>query len=54
VTLAPDATGEGWLNAAALAGAPDVERSGRVQVAGNKRPIKSRHNERVPEVEHVA
>jgi hypothetical protein len=52
--LAADETWEGWLNAATLADAPNIERSGRVLIAGRKRPIKSRLNRGVPPVGHVA
>jgi hypothetical protein len=52
--LAYDDTWEGWLNAATLADARNVERSGRVVIAGKKKPFKSRLNKGVPPVGPVA
>jgi hypothetical protein len=49
-----DDTWEGWLNAATLAHARNVERSGRALIAGKKKPIKSRLNKGVPPVGPVA
>ena len=55
IRLAPDATWEGWVNAASLPGTrEEVARSGRVRIAGKKRPVKSRPNGDVPEVGRVA
>src|SRR6478736_5572117 len=55
IRLAPDATWEGWVNAASLPGTPEeVARSGRVRIAGKKRLVKSRPNGDVPEVARVA
>jgi hypothetical protein len=55
IRLAPDATWEGWVNAASLPGTPEeVARSGRVRIAGKKRLVKSRPNGDVPEVGRVA
>jgi hypothetical protein len=52
---ANDGTWEGCVNAAWLPGPPEkVLRSGRVQIAGKKRPIKSRPNKNVPTVGPVA
>jgi hypothetical protein len=52
--LAPDKTWEGWLSAATLVHISNVERSGRVLIAGRKKPIRSRLNKDVPLVGHVA
>ena len=54
VRLTPDDTWEGWLNAATLAQARNMERSGRVLIAGRKKPIKSRLNKGAPPVGYVA
>jgi len=51
--LRPDETWEGWADAATLADASNVERSGRVRLA-NGRTVKSLPNKDVPPVGYVA
>jgi hypothetical protein len=52
--LAPDETWEGWLNAATLAHVSNVERAGRVLIAGRKKPVRSRLNRGGPPIGHIA
>jgi hypothetical protein len=51
--LRPDETWEGWVNAAALAHASEVERSGRVRLANGK-TVRSRRNKDVPPIGYIA
>ena len=51
--LRPDETWEGWADAAALAHASNVERSGRVRLANGK-TVKAKPNKDVPPVGYVA
>jgi hypothetical protein len=51
--LRPSETWEGWVEVAALAHVPDVERSGRVRLASGKL-VKSRRNENLPPKGYVA
>jgi len=51
--LRPRETWEGWIEAAALADIPDVERSGRVRLSSGKL-VKSRRNENLPPTGYVA
>jgi hypothetical protein len=50
----PDETWEGWLNVASLAGASNVEQSGRALISGKSKPIRSRRNKHVLPIGHVA
>jgi hypothetical protein len=52
--LKHDQTWEGWLNAARLAHASNVEQSGRALISGKARPIRSRKNKHVHQSGQVA
>lgn len=52
--LTPDETWEGWVHAARLAHASNVEHLGRVLVANRKRSVKSRPNKNIPTTGYVA
>jgi hypothetical protein len=51
--LRPDATWEGWVDAAAVAHASEIERAGRVRLASGK-TVKSRPNKDVPPIGYIA
>jgi hypothetical protein len=51
--LRPDETWEGWVDAAAVGQASDIERVGRVRLASGK-TVKSRRNKDVPPIGYIA